>query len=657
MNETNEKEIFDNFLAESSEIIRGLELGVIAMEHNPADRETIDDVFRCAHSLKGNSALFGLTGVRTLAHAMESLMSRIRDGKMAADSLIIGVILEGVDHIKAVFSKISPEGREGPLTSEQEKHVGRMELALEEAGGAENEALRKVILDFIGRDDVREELRTNPIMEEFLSVIASTAPELVSDRRQSAAEAPVFFDDVDVSREYYAVTRVLAEVKAGKLRAGHYAAASNGLEFLIAKHSENGQTKPLELLKTLRDDLEMLYQDETGFDQVLADMARDVMDKYAAMLSEKRGSESARAPSGASEPRVPGRAAPQKMIRIDQGKLDKTIDLSGEITAVSEFMNYLLAQFAEGRIKTNLDGLKDATTALQEHSQALSRRLYDIRKVPVSEAFQNLHRVARDTASSLGKKAALVISGERTPVDKSLASKLETMLVHLVRNSVDHGLEAPEKRAAAGKPEEGSIFISAAQEGGSLVIRVGDDGRGIDVGRLKRELVEKRLATSKAAGGMGDQQAVDHIFLPGFSMSDKVTETSGRGVGMDAVLSAALELGGGVRLENRPGEGLTTVVSIPLTHTTLVKKGLAVAVGRSVFFIPNESVLESFRPSRDEIYTIRGKREMVKRRGEMLALVRLYGLFGAAAAVRDPLEGILVMVQNKKNGPASWRTA
>ncbi|MBI3581315.1 MAG: chemotaxis protein CheW, partial [Nitrospinae bacterium] len=503
-------------------------------------------------------------------------------------------------------------------------------------------------LNFIGREDVREELKTNPVMGEFLSVIASTAPNLISDRRQSAAGAPVFFGDVDVSREYYAVTGVLADVKAGRLKGGHYATASNGLEFLIAKHSESGQTEPTELLRTLRDDLEMLYQDETGFDQVLADMAREVMDKYASMLSAKRGSEAARPPSGASELHVPGRVAPQKMISIDQGKLDKTIDLSGEITAVSEFMNYLHAQFAEGKMTTNLDGLKDATAALQEHSEALSRNLHDLRKVPVSEAFQNLHRVARDTAASLGKKARLVMSGERTPVDKSVASKLETMLVHLVRNSVDHGLEPPEKRAAVGKPEEGAVFISAAQEGGSLVIRVGDDGRGIDVGRLKRALVEKGLATTPAAEGMGDQRAIDHVFLPGFSMSDKVTETSGRGVGMDAVLSLALELGGGARLVNRPGEGLTTVVSIPVTHTTLVKKGLAVAVGRSVFFIPNESVLESFRPSREEVYTIRGKREMVRRRGEILTLVRLYGLLGAASAVKDPNEGILVMVQNKK---------
>ncbi|MBI3581613.1 MAG: Hpt domain-containing protein, partial [Nitrospinae bacterium] len=141
MNETNEKEIFDNFLAESSEIIRGLELGVIALEKNPADRETIDDVFRCAHSLKGNTALFGLAGVRTLAHAVENLMSRIRDGRMTADPRIIGLILGGVDHIKALFSKIRPDGREGPLTTEQERYLAGMELALKEAGGTENEAL------------------------------------------------------------------------------------------------------------------------------------------------------------------------------------------------------------------------------------------------------------------------------------------------------------------------------------------------------------------------------------------------------------------------------------------------------------------------------------------------------------------------------------
>jgi len=650
MNEISEKEIFDNFLAESAEIIRDLELGIIALEQNPSDRETVDNIFRYAHSIKGNSSLFGITGIKTLAHAMENLMSRIRDGQMEVDSRIIGIILAGIDHFKSMFSKLIENKREDAITPEQTEYLEEIESVLQSAeSGGGNDALRSSLLKFLGRDEVKEELKSNPILDEFLSIIAKSSPDLVADRRQGGKGDQLFCEGLNVSREYYTITGILSDVAAGKLDSSHYSTVASSLEALISKHSEYDQSEPLNLLHALMDDLEMMYQDETGFDEILSGMTQDAMDKYLTMLARETQAAIGSVPAGASELHALEQIRPGKMIKIDQGKLDQTIDLSGEIIVVSEFMNYLQSQFADGKIKTNLNSLKDATTSLQELSEALSRHLYDIRKVPISEAFQNLHRVVRDTAVAVRKKAALVISGEQTPVDKSIVSKLETMLVHIVRNSIDHGLEAPDKRSALGKPEEGKVSISATQHGGTLVITVSDDGRGISIEKLKLALVEKGLATPQSLVGMDDQRVIEHIFLPGFSISNEVTETSGRGVGMDVVLSSAQDMGGGVKLENRAGEGLSTIISIPLTHTTLIKKGLAVAVGHSVFLIPNESVMESFRPSAEEIYTVKGTREMVQRRGEILTLVRLYSLLGATTNVKDPKDGILVLVQNKKN--------
>ncbi|MBI3793234.1 MAG: chemotaxis protein CheA [Nitrospinae bacterium] len=642
MDYSSESEIFDNFLAESAEILGELEQGVITLERTPSDREPVDNIFRCVHSLKGNSSLFGISGIKMLSHSLENLMSRIRDRQIDVDGAIIGLVLRGVDHLKEMFSALMAERKETPITQGQEEFLTEIEAVLQSNGTSNHEEmLRSDVMKFLSREEVKEELKINPILNEFLQMIMKNSPKLIADRRQKTGNDRLCYAGVNVSREYYAIMVVLAEVADGKPDSTHYPTVSASLDALVAKHTEAKHDKPLVVLKGLRDDLEMMYQDESGFDDVLAGITKDAMAAYAAMLDKEK--QEAQADKSADGPRQ------QKMIKIDQGKLDRTIDLSSEIVIVSEFMNYLQSQFSEGNVDANINSLKDATVALQEHSEALSRHLYDIRKVPISEAFQSLPRVVRDTCVTVGKMAGLVISGEWTMVDKSAVPKLETMLVHIIRNSIDHGLETPENRHSAGKPEEGVVTLSAAQQGEMLAITVSDDGRGIDVEKLKLALVEKGLATAQAVAGMTDQQAVDHVFLPGFSISKKVTETSGRGVGMDVVLSSAQEMGGHVRLENRPGVGLKTVITIPLAHTTLIKKGLAVAVGHSVFLIPNEEVMESFRPSSEEIFTVRGKKEVVKRREEIIPLVRLYDLFGINGNVKDPKEGILVLVQNKKN--------
>lgn len=650
MKETSEQEIFNNFLAEATETLQCLEKDLLRLEQNPGDRETIDNIFRGMHSLKGNCSLFGITGIKMMAHCLENLMSRIRDKEMEVNTEITNIVLRGMDHLKAMFSVLNRKLKEDQLTPKQEEYITELN-ALLETGGDErvNENLRIELLKFLNRAEVKEHLETDEPMRELLGVIRRTAPKLLADRRTNVGD-PLLCEGLDVSREYYGVLGILADVETGKMSENYSALVFADLESLLARHGERGHTGPVELLRGLRDDLEMLYHDETGFDDILAQITKEIWIKYRAMLTQIKPEPAAKT---AALPQSGMAAEPAEHIRgrqikVDQGALDKTIDMAGELVTISEFFNYLQTQFAEGDRPQTMNSLKDAISSLQELSESLSRDLYDIRKVPIGEALQNLPRMVRDTQMALGKHVRLSIEGEETAVDKSFVAKLETVLVHMIRNSIDHGLETPEERLQAGKPEEGTIRLVAAPVGGMLSITVSDDGRGIDPAKIRRILVSKGVMPQAEANALPEKELLEQIFAPGFSSADQVTETSGRGVGMDVVVSTVQDMGGSIKLDNQPGKGLTVKMTVPFTHTTLIQKGLAVAVGKSVFLIPVESVLESFRPSKGDIYSVENNVEVISRRGEIVRLVRLHKLLGITGKAEDPEEGILVMVQRKK---------
>lgn len=650
MKESSEQEIFSNFLAEAAETLQSLEKDLLRLEQNPDDRETVDNIFRAMHSLKGNCSLFGITGIKMMAHCLENLMSRVRDKEMEVNTEITNIVLRGMDHLRAMFAVLHRTLKEEQLTPGQEEYISELNALLESGGGEQvNNNLRIELLKFLNRPEIKEHMETDAPMRELLGVIRRTAPKLLADRRMGMGD-PLLCDGLDVSREYYSVLGILADVETGKMSENYSAIVFADLEALLARHGERGQAAPLELLQNLRDDLEMLYHDETGFDDILAQIAKEAWVKYRAMLTQIKPEP---APKTSAYPQTGPAAEPAdhirgRQIKVDQGALDKTIDMASELVTISEFFNYLQTQFAEGNRAQTMNSLKDAISSLQELSESLSRDLYDIRKVPIGEALQNLPRMVRDTQMSLGKRARLVIEGEDTTVDKSFVAKLETVLVHMIRNSIDHGLELPEDRLAAGKPEEGTIRLTAAPQGGMLAITVGDDGRGIDPAKIRRTLAAKGIMSQSEANALPEKELLEQIFAPGFSSAEQVTETSGRGVGMDVVVSTVQDMGGSIKLDNQPGKGLAVKMTIPFTHTTLIQKGLAVAVGKSVFLIPVESVLESFRPSKEDIYSVEKNAEVINRRGEIVRLVRLHNLLGINGKAENPEDGILVMVQRKK---------
>ncbi len=641
-----EKEIFNNFLSESSEQLAELESAVIELENNPADRTSVDTIFRCFHSLKGSSSIFGLTGLKRFAHSMENLMDRIRSRTLEPTTEVISIILKGADYLKAIFGKLDGKTTSNELTPEEEDFLEELASILSQSESADgvDSKLHGELMKFMERPDIKSELESNEPLMEIVEVIRAHSPSLVKERRANVQEK-LFFEEMDVSREYSDIVTTVDEVNQQNFSDGHVKIVFASLDSLIEKHNGRGSAEPLELLNRLKEDLQLIYQEGTGFDELLAEITQESMEKYKAMLdTPKMEKETVQAEDSSRQPKD---AVRTMQIKVDQAKLDQAISTAGEMVAVSEFFNYLQTQIVNGGISENLINLKDAITSLQAHSDALSRELYDIRKVPIKEALQTLPRLVRDLQVSFGKKARLVMQGEDTPVDKGLVPKLETMFVHMVRNSIDHGLETPEVRIAAGKPGEGTLTLSVMKNDSHIQITLADDGRGIEAEKVRQKLVSSGVVGPEETESLSENELISHIFTPGFSTSEKVTETSGRGVGMDVVNSYLHDMGGTAKVDNRPLKGVAITLSIPLTHTTLVKKGLAVAVGKGVYLIPIEMVLESFRPGENDITTIEGKGEMVNRRGEIFSLIKLHEIFNTKTDVANTEDGILVMVQYK----------
>jgi two-component system chemotaxis sensor kinase CheA len=282
---------------------------------------------------------------------------------------------------------------------------------------------------------------------------------------------------------------------------------------------------------------------------------------------------------------------------------------------------------------------------MERHTRDLQERVMAVRMQPIKTVFTRFHRLVRDLAGTLGKQIALEVSGEETELDKTVIDRIGDPLTHLVRNSVDHGVELPETRRAAGKPEQGVVRLHAFHQGGSIFIEVEDDGQGLDKARIQRKAVESGLM--KDGEPLTDDQLYALIFRPGFSTAEKVTDVSGRGVGMDVVQRNIRALGGQVAITSARGAGTKFTIKLPLTLAIL--DGLSVQVGDETYIIPLVNITESIRPKAGQVQTIVGEGEVVNVRGRVLPILRLYDVLGVRPRVTDPTQSLLVIVENGRS--------
>lgn len=583
------------FFEEAEEHLSTFERGLLELEENPNDREVIGQIFRSAHSIKGASGTFGLTDVMTFTHALETVLDRLRAGTLAYSGDVAKVLLPSVDILRALVDAAktgsAPPARAAEIRGELERFF---------APGAAAAHAPTAVAVASGPRSVNLRFAPKP---DFMS----RGSDPLAILRDFAAAGEITSRSLDVS-----ALPDLAELDPETF----YLAFDIGMK-------TTASDADLREVVSFVDDLCTVEIHEEAAAAVAVATAQPTAEATTATTSS----------NGAAHA---GNAAPT--IRVATDKVDKLLDLVSELVIAQ-------AMIVEATRSPSTDAttrLNDAISAMDRHTRELQERVMSIRMVPLASVFRRLPRMVRDVATSVGKKVKLVVEGESTEIDKSMVEQLADPLTHLVRNAIDHGLENPEERLAAGKNEEGTILLRAFHQGGNVVIEVSDDGRGLNTDAIRAKAERQGLIGPDTS--LTDDQIHEFVFHPGFSTAAKVSDISGRGVGMDVVKRNVEALNGSLGLSTERGRGMRVRLRLPLTLAIL--DGLAVRVGAQTYVVPLLSVVESFRPTRSQLRGVFGASEVIDVRGKSVPVVRLHEIVGAMDAERDPTCALVCIVES-----------
>lgn len=612
-------EVFKEYLAEVFESLDGLDEKFVALEASPRDVKIIDSIFRPVHSIKGSSAFFGLDHVKSFAHKLENLLDDLRKGAKSVTPAITDNLLKGADLLKAMFKRVAEGNLDYELTPEEKSFIDGLEermavgeeKAPEDATNAEFHLQRMCrIIENAKKTGSAGTGLLNELSADLAAVVRLAGPAFSITEETSARDAarPQQEDGVPPDKP-----------KVEKIG-----------EILIS----SGRVDRAKMMEAMKDKMEGERLGEVLVRKGLAtpDLIKDAM---AAQM--KQTEDAARAMGSV-----------KKTMRIEEEKVDEFMRQIGELVIISETLNYLEKRLdvLPGASAVSKE-FKNANMAFSDATYRLQRGLSEVRKVSIKGLYQKIPRIVRDTASLIGKSANVDLIGEDLLLDKSLLEKLESPIIHMVRNAIDHGVETPDKREAAGKPRTGLITVSAVIADDTLFLTLKDDGAGLSRARILRKVVGKGMLTPQAGEMLSDKEVFDFIFAPGFSTAEKVTDISGRGVGMDVVKNALMEVKGKIDVQSKEGHGTTFAITLPITTTLVTINGLVVAVGRLRFILPVEDVRESIKPAQEEIFTVKGEREMVNIRGNLYPLVRLYEKYKIETSVKNPVDGVGIIIEKE----------
>lgn len=605
------------FFEESLEGLDIMEAGLLALPPGAADMEQINTIFRAVHSIKGGSGTFGFQDLTAFAHVMETLLDRMRQGQMEVTSEAVNTLLESVDCLREM-------------------------LVAARAGAA-------VDNDRVGQ--LRE--RLNLLLNQG-NAAASNRAASPSASSSSAPQTPtpptgwrIGFqphsdlmhsgnDPVRLFRELSTLGELTVQCDASRLpRLAELKPEDCYLSWELGLQGAVARDAVAEVFAWVEDDCDL---------RIEAPVKKPVASNPAAartpgeegqqgeLLLERRKNEDRR--QGDRRGPAPVDTA---SIRVGIDKVDAVINLVGELVTTQSMLSVLGVDFDMSR----LDKLHEALDQLDRNTRDLQEHVMRIRMMPVSSVFSRFPRMVHDISGKLGKQVELRINGEQTELDKTVIEKIGDPLVHLVRNSLDHGLEPPAERLQQGKPETGTITLNAYHKSGSIFIEVVDDGRGLNRDALLRKGLEAGLL--KPGEDHSDEQIYDLIFHPGLSTAAQISDVSGRGVGMDVVRRNIQDLGGSIQIGSQRGQGTQITISLPLTLAIL--DGQLVSIGQDCYIIPLLSIVESVQLRAGSVNRVAGRGEVLRFRGQHLPILRLYQMFGAEGAVTDLEKGLLVVVE------------
>jgi len=568
------QEILQDFLVESFELVEKLDEDLVELESRPDDLELLNGIFRVAHTIKGASSFLNFDTLTHLTHHMEDVLNKARHGELAITPDIMDVILESIDLMKALLEKIRD------TSSDDGIDVSACVARLDKISNGDLSGLA----DAVAQEESKE--AQEPEKEE--------APE---------EEEELDYENMDPDEIEAEIERLLAQRQAED-KAKREAKIAAGEEVPSMPPEEEAEPEKEEKQKK-----------ETP----------KAPAPTPAPSSQKSSSSKKAEDAKAAAPAKRAATTVEQTIRVDVKRLDHLMNLIGELVLAKNRLikiNDDVEERYEG--EEFLEELNQVVSIVSLVTTDLQIAVMKTRMLPIGKVFNKFPRMIRDLSRELNKKIELVISGEDTELDKSIVEEIGDPLVHIIRNSCDHGIETPQERIAKGKPETGTITLKAYNEGNQIVIQIDDDGKGLDPEMLKQKSLEKGIITEKEVDTMSDKEAYTLIFKPGFSTAATVTSVSGRGVGMDVVKTNIEKLNGIIDIDSEVDKGTSIKLKIPLTLAII--QALLVGVQEEHYAIPLASVLETVRISKDEIYTVEG-RSVMRLREDVLPLVHIGDIF------------------------------
>lgn len=652
------------FFEESEEGLDDMEQGLLGLSSGESDAETINTIFRAAHSIKGGSATFGFIAIAEFTHVMETILDEIRNGERSVNQAVVDILLDAVDCLREMLQS------EQNGSAHNDEHIGdcmmKMEQLLEEENsepesingydiavtpGSDNDGCWEI--DFkpfphfmkTGNDPIRLIKTLSDLGEISLVLNHESLPgfheideelsyltwiiRLYGNVNRTEIEEIFDWVEGDCELKIKQITPTGVKVKADT-----DIDDKGNSEVESAVTEKDQETQPVleeNAGKTKEADIDG-KEDEVIKSNDKKLTGKPIMNAGSRVvphdIDNKEGQKA-----------VKPAAKSSGSIRVEIEKIDSLINMVGELVITQSMLSTIGQDFTMEKIERMQQGLLQ----LERHSRLLQESVMRVRMMPISSVFNRFPRLVRDLGKQLGKKVELEIMGETTELDKTVIEQIGDPLVHLVRNSMDHGIEMPEVRRAEGKKETGTIVLNAFHQGGNIVIEISDDGAGLNAENILKKAIERGLVNEDDS--LADEKIYELIMMPGFSTAEQITDVSGRGVGMDVVRKNIQGLGGSISISSKPGEGSKILITLPLTLA--IMDGQSVSVGNENYIVPIISIVESIQVNAENVGEVKGGGEVLRLRDEYIPVIRLASVFGIESARFTRIDkGLLVVVES-----------
>ncbi len=607
-----DSEIFLEFLSESHDHLEEAESNILTIEEDTHDLEPINAIFRSIHSIKGSAGFLGLIDMQKLSHELETLLDRARKGEITITQEIIDICLDSIDVLGKLRENLAIKvgkvlGKVADSNSPHKEQPINIQPIIDKILSVLNEETRQ-------KDTVKEQHETDISSDESTQAHTSQTGKL-EQKSEEHYIGEILVDDGVITQEQLDKALKNKNRKIGEIFVDEGLTTTDKVEEAVKEQKLLG-----EIL------IEKGEITESQLEEALEEQNRkvgEVLVRDGATTSTKIDS--------ALQQQARLRSS---TVKVDTNKLDNLFDLVGELVIANTLIS--------GEMKsTNNNGSSKNLSQLDKITKDIQDQVMSMKMVSLKQTFQKMSRLARDVSRHAGKKVKLQISGEDTELDKNVIEEIADSLVHILRNSIDHGIEPENERVAKGKPKEGIVRLSAFHRGGDIVIEIEDDGKGLQRDRILKKAIEKGLINDQS--GLSDNQIYHLIFTPGFSTAENITNISGRGGGMDVVKKNINKLRGKVEVTSHEGKGTLFTIKLPLTLAII--DGIVVKVGNAKYIIPTISIEESLCPKQEEINTIKNQGEVINMRGNLFPLVRLYKLYNIKATKTNPWDAIVVIVE------------